>query len=76
MKKLSKITKEMTISGVVKKYPKTISVFMGYGLHCIGCPMASDETIEEAIKLHGIDLEKLLNELNEACLPAGREAAK
>lgn len=64
--KASAITKEMTISEAVKKYPKTTFVFMDYGLHCIGCPMAPDETIEEAVKLHRIDLEKLLNDLNEA----------
>lgn len=56
----------MTISEVVKKYPKTTFVFMDYGLHCIGCPAAPDETIEEAAKLHRIDLEKLLEDLNKA----------
>ena len=62
----SKITKEMTISEVAKKNHKTAFVFMEYGLHCIGCPMAPDETIEEAVKLHRLDLDKLLKDLNEA----------
>ena len=56
----------MTISEVAKKNPKTAFVFMEYGLHCIGCPMAPDETIEEAVKLHRLDLDKLLKDLNEA----------
>ena len=68
MKEEKKITKEMTISEVVQKYPKTFSVFINYGLHCIGCPMAvgeSSETIEEAAKVHHIDLKKFLKDLNK-----------
>ena len=61
----------MTISEVVKKYPKTTFVFMDYGLHCIGCPAAPNETIEEAVKLHRIDLQKILSDLNEAAAANG-----
>ena len=66
MKKTQKITKEMTIGEVVKKYPKTTFVFIDYGLHCIGCPAALDETVKEAAKVHQIDLEKFLRDLNRA----------
>ncbi len=66
MKKTSKITKEMTIGEVIKKYPKTVFVFMEYGLHCVGCPLAQNDTVESAAKLHRLDLEKLLKDLNKA----------
>ena len=56
----------MTISDVARKYPKTAFVFMDYVLHCIGCRAAPDETLEEAVKLHNLDLEKLLADLNKA----------
>ncbi len=73
--KITKITKEMIIDEIVSKYPKAVPVFMGYGLHCLGCPMALSESIEEAVKVHqGIDLDKLLKDLNKACLPVGRVA--
>lgn len=62
----AKITKKMTISEVMRKYPKTAFVFLDYGLHCVGCPMAQPETIEEAVKVHQIDLKKFLEDLNEA----------
>ena len=65
MEKEEKITKEMKITGIIEKYPQTISLLLTEGLHCIGCPMAPDETLEEAAKVHGLDLEKLLEELNE-----------
>ena len=66
MKKEQKITKEMAIAEVAKKYHKTVFVFMDYGLHCIGCPAALSETIEEAAQVHRLDLEKLLADLNKA----------
>ena len=65
MDKEYKITKEMTIGEVIRKYPKTVFLFIDYGLHCVGCPIAQDETIEEAAKVHRIDLEKFLEDLNK-----------
>ena len=56
----------MTISELIRKYPKTVFVFLDYGLHCVGCPMALPETIEEAAKLHNIDLKKFLKDLKKA----------
>ena len=65
MKKTTKITKEMTIGEITNKYPKTIPVFLNHGLHCFGCPAASQETLEEVVKLHQIDFEKFLKDLNK-----------
>jgi len=66
MAEKAKITKEMTIRETIQKYPKTVFVFIDYGLHCVGCPLAQNETIEEAAKLHQIDLQKFLEDLNKA----------
>ncbi len=60
------VTKDMTISEVLKKDPKTAEVFMKYGMHCLGCPSASGETVEQAATVHGADADKLLDELNKA----------
>ena len=62
---MKKITKKMTIGEVMKKYPKSSFVFIDYGLHWVGCPMSEPETIEEAVKLHNLDLKKFLNDLNK-----------
>ena len=56
----------MKISEVAQKYPKTAFVFIDYGLHCIGCPVAPDETIEQAVQTHQLDLNKFLKDLNNA----------
>ena len=60
------ITKDMTIGQVLKQYPSTAKVFMGLGMHCLGCPSATMESVEGAARSHGKDPEVLLKDLNEA----------
>ncbi len=76
MEKKSAITKEMTIGEVIKRYPKTAFVFIDYGLHCVGCPMAKPETIEEAVGFHRIDLKKFLEDLNKTALSQSKTGKK
>lgn len=61
-----KIKKDMTFQEVLSKYPKTAQVFLKYGMHCIGCVMASGETIEQGALAHGIDVKKLITDLNKS----------
>lgn len=78
MRKISEITKEMTIGEVIKKHPKTVFVFIDYDLHCVSCPMVvgeNVETIEEAAKLHRIDLKKFLSDLNKTINPIRKSSA-
>ena len=41
------ITKDMTISEVIEKYPSTIETLLMTGVHCIGCHVSGIETLEE-----------------------------
>ncbi|MEM4244637.1 MAG: DUF1858 domain-containing protein [Candidatus Nanoarchaeia archaeon] len=66
VKKKELISKNMSISECVSKYPETIPVFMRNGLHCIGCVVAAYENIEQGAMAHGIDVDKLIKELNES----------
>ncbi|RLJ03277.1 MAG: disulfide oxidoreductase [Candidatus Aenigmatarchaeota archaeon] len=61
-----KIKKDMSIGEIVARWPETVEVFFRNGLHCVGCHIASFETLEDGARAHGIDLKKLLKELNEA----------
>jgi len=60
-----KITKDMMFSNIIKKYPETVEVFFEYDLGCVGCPMAVAETIEQGARAHGINVKKLVDELNK-----------
>jgi len=64
-KEKSRITKEMSFSEVIGKYPETADVFLKQGMHCIGCPMAMQETVEQGCLAHGIDADKIVAELNK-----------
>ncbi|OGZ32871.1 MAG: disulfide oxidoreductase [Candidatus Portnoybacteria bacterium RBG_13_40_8] len=60
-----KITKNMTIDEVLKKYPQTAEIFLKYGFHCLGCAAATFETLEQGATAHGITAEELLEDLNK-----------
>lgn len=64
--KHDQIKKDMTIAEVLRQNPKTAQVFMRYGMHCLGCATATGETIAQAAVAHGIQLDTLLKELNQA----------
>lgn len=59
------ITKDMTIGEVVKIKENAPEVLMSFGMGCIGCPSAQAETIEDAAKVHGLNLQDLLDALNK-----------
>jgi hybrid cluster-associated redox disulfide protein len=54
----------MIIADVLKLDKGTVPIFLNNGMHCLGCPSSSGESIEDACAIHGIDAEKLVRELN------------
>lgn len=42
-----KITKTMTLGEIVTKHPESVDILMQYGLQCIGCSIATWETLEQ-----------------------------
>ena len=61
-----KITKDLNLSQVVRDYPATVPVFLRHGLMCIGCAAARFESIEQGALAHGLDVDALITDLNEA----------
>ena len=59
-----KVTQDMIIVDVLKLNPETAKFFFEIGMHCLGCPSASAESIEEACMVHGADADKLVNDIN------------
>ncbi len=59
------VTKEMSIGQVLQLDRGTAPIFMSYGMHCLGCPHATAESIEQAGMVHGVDVDKLVKDLNE-----------
>ncbi len=65
-----KITKDMKIVDVLKKHPSSKAVFEKYLPACIKCGGASAESIERGAKMHGVDLDAVIRELNSAAKTA------
>ena len=57
-------TKETIIGDGVHADEGVPPILMSAGLHCLGCALASGETIEEACIVHGMDCDALIEELN------------
>jgi len=61
---MPKVTKDMIINDVLELDVGTAPIFLANGMHCLGCPSARGESIEDACFVHGMDPEKLVTELN------------
>jgi hybrid cluster-associated redox disulfide protein len=58
------VTKEMTIGQIIMIDQGIIAILLNYGMHCIGCPSAQGESLEEACMVHGLDVDPLVEEIN------------
>jgi hybrid cluster-associated redox disulfide protein len=66
---MEKIRKNSTIGEIIREYPEIVPVLMEHGIHCIGCHVASFETLEQGFMGHGYskkEIKKIMKELNEA----------
>ena len=59
-----KIEKTTKIGELIEKAPEKADILLEAGMHCLGCPSAQAESLEEACMVHGIDVEELLAKLN------------
>lgn len=63
-KPMTKVTKDMVIGELLRMDPEMAGVLVAGGMHCVGCPSAQAETLEEAALVHGIDPEVLIARVN------------
>ena len=56
--------KDTTIGEILEKAPEKAEILLEIGMHCLGCPSAQMETLEEAAMVHGIDPDLLIEKIN------------
>jgi hybrid cluster-associated redox disulfide protein len=61
---MASITKDMTIGKAIAANQDIIPILLDIGMHCLGCPSAQGETLEEAALVHGLDPEELMDRIN------------
>jgi hybrid cluster-associated redox disulfide protein len=62
---MAKVTKDMIIADILKLDRGTVPILLGIGMHCLGCPSSSGESLEDACAVHGVDVDKVVKELND-----------
>ena len=66
------ISKDTRIGELMVTFPEAAPILMEIGMHCLGCPSAQMETLEEAAMVHGIDADLLVDKINAAMAAAGK----
>lgn len=61
---MAKVTKDTIIIDLLKRDINSAEVLMNAGMHCVGCPASSGESLEQACMVHGIDVDNLVADLN------------
>lgn len=59
------ITKNMIISEILDVKAGAAGILMANGMGCLGCPSSQMESLEQAAMIHGLDIDKLIIELNQ-----------
>ena len=60
------ISKDMLIGALIQMDDCIAPILMRAGMHCLGCPSAQMESLEEAAMVHGIDADLLVEKINAA----------
>ena len=61
---MTNVTKASLIGDVLDNAPETAQFFLEIGMHCLGCPSARSESIEQACAVHQTDADALVAKIN------------
>ena len=59
------ITKDSLIGDILAQDRETAPYFLEMGMHCLGCPSARGESLEQACAVHGVSVDELVAKLNK-----------
>ena len=57
---MANVSKDMTIGEIIRANPAVAPILMEAGMHCLGCPSAQGESLEEAAMVHGLNVDDLM----------------
>lgn len=61
----NQINKSMLIHEIIEIDPGNAAILMAAGMHCVGCPSAAMESLEEACMVHGMNVDEVIVSINE-----------
>lgn len=59
------VSKDMLIHEIIEIDPGNAAILMASGMHCVGCPSAAMESLEEACQVHGMNVDEVIFSINE-----------
>ena len=62
---MAQITKDTIMADILDMDIETVPIFLAQGMSCLGCPSSQNETVESACRKHGVDLDRLIHEVND-----------
>ena len=62
---LTRITKDMIIAQILEIDEGLGEFLMNMGMHCLHCPSAIGESLEDACAVHGADCDAMVEKMNE-----------
>ncbi len=62
---MKSVDKTMSIREVLDMVPGSARIMMSFGMHCLTCPHATAESLEEASLVHGINVDEMVHQINE-----------
>ncbi|MCL2373416.1 MAG: DUF1858 domain-containing protein [Defluviitaleaceae bacterium] len=61
---MATVNKEMLISEILEIDRGLAVILMNHGMHCVGCPSARYESLEQATVVHGMDVDAIIEQMN------------
>ena len=61
---MAAVTKDMIIGEILDMDETTAPYFLEKGMHCLVCPSARGETLEQACGVNGVNPDELVEKLN------------
>ena len=61
---MAAITNDTVIGDILDMDRTTAPYFLEMGMHCLGCPSARGESLEQACLVHGVSVDELVAKLN------------
>jgi len=58
------VNKDTLIGEILNTDPNTAPFFLDMGMHCLGCPSSTGESLEQACLVHGVSVYELISTLN------------
>ena len=54
------------VDDIMRTAPRTIRVFLAFRMACVGCPIATFHSVDEACHEHGVDRDSFMTALRNA----------